>query len=96
MKTPVSRVAIGTGAITPFVHMISAYDIDLIICADDGFWYGHDGALAQDTGFPVIIANHGVSEIPGMKRFADVLAKAYPELPVHFIEQSCTYRLVEA
>ena len=66
------------------------------ICSDDGFWHFSGGAISDDTGVPVIIANPAVTEIPGMKRFAGVLRKAFPELPVHFIDQGCPYQLVKA
>lgn len=54
----VSRLAIGTGAITPFPHFLDTYQADLAICTDDGFTYWHGGALAIDLGVPVIVVNH--------------------------------------
>jgi len=41
----VSRVAIGTGAITPFTNLIDNYQVDLAICTDDGFTYWRDDAF---------------------------------------------------
>ena len=92
----VTRVAIGTGAITPFLHFVERYKADLAICSDDGFVYWRDGALSIDMGIPVIIVNHAVSEIYGMKLLAEHLADKFPDVPVHFIPQSCMYQLVYA
>ncbi len=93
-ETPVSRVVIGTGAITPFTHYIDNYHIDLAICTDDGFVYWRDGALAIDMGIPVIVVNHAVAEIYGMKLLADHLAHKFPDVPVRLIPQSCMFQLV--
>jgi len=91
---PVSRVAIGTGAITPFMHFLDAYRVDLAICTDDGFTYWRDGALAIDMGIPVIVVNHPVAEVYGMKLLADHLSNRFPDVPVHFIPQSCMFQLI--
>ena len=34
------------------------------------------------------------SEIPGIKRLAEHLAKRFPHIPVHLIPQSCMFQLV--
>jgi putative NIF3 family GTP cyclohydrolase 1 type 2 len=94
-EAPVSRVAIGTGAITPFQHYLEEYGVDLAICTDDGFSYWRDGGLAIDMALPVIVVNHAVAEINGMRLLADHLEEKFPELPVRFIPQSCMFRLVE-
>ena len=92
----VSRIAIGTGAITPFTRFIDNYQIDLAICTDDGFTYWRDGALSIDMEIPVIVVNHAVSEIHGMKQLSHHLADRFSPLPVHFISQSCIFKLVYA
>ncbi len=94
-ETPVSRVAIGTGAITQlFVYVrefgvSSEHPVDLAICTDDGFTYWQHGAYALDVGLPVIIVNHATSEEPGMMQLAEHLKKRFPEVPVHFIPRGC-------
>ena len=57
----VSRVAIGTGAITPFRLMIKELRPDIIIATDDGISYWRDAALAIDMDFPMIVVNHPCS-----------------------------------
>jgi putative NIF3 family GTP cyclohydrolase 1 type 2 len=95
-ESRVSRVAIGTGAITPFTHFLDAYGADLAICSDDGFTYWHAGALAIDLGIPVIVVNHAVSELHGIRLLADHLAETFSEIPVYYIPQRCMFELVPA
>ncbi len=91
---PVSRIALGTGAITPMFHFIEKLAADMAICVDDDFTYWRDGAYAIDTGFPVAIVNHPVSEEYSMKLLADHLGQKYPSVPVHHIPERCMYRLI--
>ncbi len=91
---PVTRVVLGTGAITPLLQYVSDFDPDLAICTDDGFTYWQDGAYALDAGLPVIVVNHATSEEPGMQRLAEHLRQRFPDVPVHFLPRGCLYRLV--
>jgi putative NIF3 family GTP cyclohydrolase 1 type 2 len=91
---PVTRVAIGTGAITPFLGFVSQYNIDLAICTDDGTTYWRDAAYAIDMGIPLIVVNHSVSEEAGMINLAKHLQAQFPDIPVHHIAEQCMYRLV--
>jgi putative NIF3 family GTP cyclohydrolase 1 type 2 len=91
---PVTRVAIGTGAITPFLRFVSQYNVDLAICSDDGTTYWRDAAFAIDMGISLIIVNHPVTEEAGMINLAKCLQNQFPEIPVHHIGQQCMYRLV--
>jgi putative NIF3 family GTP cyclohydrolase 1 type 2 len=91
---PVTRVCVGTGAITPFLKMLSHYGVDLAICTDDGFTYWRDAAYAIDMGVPVIVVNHAVSEEAGLMNLARRLSEQFPAIPVHHIPQRCMYQLV--
>lgn len=91
---PVTRVAIGTGAISPFLSFVSQYNVDLAICSDDGTTYWRDAAFAIDMGIPLIVVNHPVTEEAGMVNLAKRLQNQFPEVPVHHIAQQCMYRLV--
>ncbi len=97
-RVPVSRVAIGTGAITPLFETIQTYaedpGLDLAICTDDGFTYWQHGAYALDVGLPVIIVNHATSEEPGMRALAMHLHAQFPDVPVRFIPRGCMYSMV--
>lgn len=91
----VSRIAVGTGAITPFRHMFDAYDPDLVVCSDDGFSYWRDGHVAVDAGVPVVVVNHATSEVRSMELLAEHLNEAFPDLPVHYVEQGCMFEIIE-
>jgi len=94
--TPVRRVVLGTGAITPMFHFIENLGADMAICVDDDFTYWRDGAFAIDAGFPVAIVNHPVAEVHGMKLLAGLLAERFHPVPVHHIPERCMYRLITA
>jgi len=93
---PVTRLGIGTGAITPFLSFIRDYGVDLAICTDDGLSYWRDGAYAIDMGIPLIVVHHAVSEEAGVINLARHLQARFPEVPVHHIPQRCMYQLVGA
>jgi putative NIF3 family GTP cyclohydrolase 1 type 2 len=92
----VSRVAIGTGAVTSLSHFLDEHQADIAICTDDGLTYWRDGALAIDLGMPLIVVNHPVSEIFGVQLLAEHLSRQFPQVPVHFIPQFCMFELVRA
>lgn len=90
----VHRIAIGCGAITPFVRFLREFKADLAVCTDDGFTYWRDGALAIDSDLPVIIVNHPVAEETGMQLLAEHLKQKFLQVPVHSIPERCMYRIV--
>lgn len=92
---PVSRVAVGTGAVTPYPEIIEEYDVDAVVASDDGFTYWRDGALAVELGLPAVVVNHATSEVAGIAALADHLDEQF-DVPVHHVAQSCQYRTVEA
>lgn len=91
----VTRSCVGTGAITPFQHMLTL-GADLLICTDDGFTYWRDAAYAIDMGISVIVVNHAVSEEAGLMNLASHLSHQFPDIPVQHIPQRCMYQLVSA
>jgi putative NIF3 family GTP cyclohydrolase 1 type 2 len=93
---PVSRVAIGTGAITPYFEAIEQLQADMMICTDDGMFYWQEGAFAVDIGIPLVVVNHPVSEEAGVISLAQRIRQQFPDVPVHHIPQRCMYRLIEA
>ena len=61
----VSRFGTGTGCacnINTFIEM----GCDSFICSEDGSAYWAGIQFATDRGYPVMVANHGTSEEPGM------------------------------
>lgn len=90
----ISRLALGTGALTPFMHFVDELEADAAVCTDDGFTYWRDGALAMDLRIPVVIVNHAVSESAGMAGLAALLRQRFPATSVHFLQNGCMFRLV--
>ena len=91
---PVSRVAIGTGAGTPFMRYLDDLNADVAVVSDDGYTFWREGALAIDLSVPLIVVNHCVSEDYGMVLLAERLREVYPGIPVHHIPQATTVRAV--
>jgi putative NIF3 family GTP cyclohydrolase 1 type 2 len=93
-ERPINRIALGTGACTPYFEMLTRYKADLVICADDGLWYWRDAAHAIDNGHNILVFHHHTTEDYGMELLAAHLAAKYPTVPIRFIKQSCMYQLV--
>ena len=89
----VRKVGLGVGSLAnPFApHELGA---DLAVTADDDqltrAWIG--GEWCRDTGFPLVVVNHGITEEPGVAAMAQHLSKQYPEIPVTHLQQGCSYR----
>ncbi|WP_224450390.1 Nif3-like dinuclear metal center hexameric protein [Haloprofundus salilacus] len=91
--TAVSRVAIGTGAITPVPRLLE-HDPDLLVCTDDGFTHWRDGAMTIDAGVPAVVVNHATAEVASMATLVIHLDNAFPDLSVTHFEQECMFDLV--
>ena len=92
----VNRLALGTGAITPFFYFVQSLGADIGLCTDDGLAYWREAAYAVDADIPLIIVNHTVSELAGIRELAQHLQAQFPQVPVHYIPQRCVYNLVFA
>lgn len=86
----VHRLVVGTGAITPFHRFITGFEADVALCTDDGFLYWRDGALAVDSGFPVVVVHHQAAEEFGIMNLAKYLQERVT-VPVHHIAQKCPF-----
>lgn len=89
----VSRVGIGTGAITN-VRAMLALGADAILATDDGISQWREGAYLADLGVPLLVVNHAVAEIAGMRALAGYLQAQYPAVPVHSVGRTCTFELL--
>lgn len=90
---PVSKVAIGTGAITNyrFMHSLGA---DVLVLTDDGTRLWESAQWAEDTDVPIIVVNHATAEEPGIRELAKYLQVTFPKVPVHMVERGCLYRAI--
>ena len=89
----VTRVAVGTGAITSFRHM-AALGADVLVLTDDGTRLWESAVWSSDVGVPLILVNHATAEEPGMRNMATFLAERYG-LEAHLITQGCLYSTLQ-
>lgn len=89
----VSRMAVGTGAIT---HLPTMYDlgVDLILATDDGMNFWHGGLWATDLGIPLLIVNHATAEKPGMMAMVSYLRDVFPGPPVEYLDVEFPYEIL--
>jgi putative NIF3 family GTP cyclohydrolase 1 type 2 len=86
----IESVGIGTGCCS---DAMSLYDLgaDLAVSVDDIARAWIIGEYCNDTGSPMIVVNHGVSEDCGMDSLRDQIELIVPDVPVYRIKQGCSY-----
>lgn len=89
----ISRITLGTGAASNYRDM-HAFGGEAIILTDDGTLLWESGQWAKDTGIPLIIVNHSLSEEPGMRSLAIYLKKIFPDIPVLQIPVGCIFKCI--
>jgi putative NIF3 family GTP cyclohydrolase 1 type 2 len=92
-EAKVSRIALGTGAITNYAVM-REMGADVLLLTDDGTRLWESAQWSFETGIPLLLVNHATAEEPGMITLADYIAKQFPGVPVHHIPVGCLYRTV--
>ncbi len=89
----VSRLALGTGAITNYAVMRDM-GADVLLLTDDGTRLWESAPWSLDSGVPLLLVNHATAEEPGMMSLAGYLAKQFPKTPVKHMPVGCLYRTV--
>lgn len=91
----IESVGIGTGCCS---EAMALYDLgaDLAVTVDDIARAWIIGEFCNDTGHPLIVVNHGVSEDCGMDSLRDQIELLVPGLPVYRIQQGASYLEVSA
>jgi len=89
----VSRIAVGTGAITHLTDMVQLR-VDMAIVTDDGVNTWDGGLMASELDVPLLIVNHATAEKPGMQAMAKYLDEVFPTVPVEYIDVEFPYRLI--
>jgi len=90
----VHTVGIGTGCCSDALDL---YELgaDLAVMVDDIARAWIIGEYCHDTGNPLIVVNHGVSENCAMDSLAEKL-RELTNVPVHLIEQGASYQEISA
>jgi len=89
----VSRIALGTGAITDYREMFNL-GADVLLLTDDGTRLWESGQWSQDMGVPLLLVNHSTAEEPGMRTLAQYIQERFPEVLVEQIPVGCLYTTV--
>jgi putative NIF3 family GTP cyclohydrolase 1 type 2 len=91
----ISTVGIGTGCCS---DALALYDLgaDLAVSVDDIARAWIVGEYCHDTGNPMIVVNHGVSEDCAMGSLCDAVRGLLPGMPVHRLRQGASYREVSS
>lgn len=86
----VSKIALGTGAITNYrvMHQMGA---DLLLITDDGTRLWETAQWAHGTDVAIIVVNHATAEEPGMKTLTNYLNTTFPQVEFIHIPVGCLY-----
>ena len=91
----VSSVGIGTGWICDPMDYADLKP-DVFVAIDDVIRTHIQTVYAEDSGHPLIVINHGVSEEMGMRSLNQIIKEKYPDIEVLHFSQGCTYDWITA
>ena len=95
MRRRIRRVGLPWGGLGLFVNV--AYQQRLIEQGCDAFIAGESDnygfRFSAECGIPMIETSHEISENPGLRHFAGMIADAFPAVRVHFFENSCAWSI---
>ena len=80
----VSRMAVGTGAITRLAEM-HALAPDVVLATDDGISTTAAGLWSLDLGIPMLVVNHATAELPGMMALVGYVERHFPGIPAQYL-----------
>lgn len=89
----VDSVGVGTGCYSDPIEFMDLAP-GLFIAIDDVVRTWTQTVFARDTGYPLVVINHGTSEEAGVRMLAEHLRTAYPDRKVVHYTQGCTYEWV--
>lgn len=82
----VRRVAIGTGAATCVYEMLK-FQPDAVIVSDDGITNYDAAQFALDQDLPMIVVNHSVSEMAGLKAMVPWLREQIKQANITYLDE---------
>lgn len=89
--TRVRRIAYGTGAVAWPRMVWQVLTADLVI-ATEVQWV-EEAQLAKELNRPLIVVDHGVSEIPGVRATCEWMRQQWPSLTWTYIDNALTYEV---
>jgi len=94
-RPPIRRVGLPWGGLGLFANV--AYQQSLIELGCDAFVSGESDnyglRFAQECGIATVETSHEVSENPGLRHFAGMMAEAFPDLTFRFYENACVWEM---
>ena len=93
LKKKIRKITIGTGAASEYRGMYY-FGGEVILLTDDGTMLWESGQWSKDTGIPLIIVNHSLSEEPGMQTLAEYFKTTFPDVHVVQIPVGCIYKSI--
>lgn len=91
----ISSVGVGTGYICDPMQFMDM-NPDLFIAINDTLNTWTQGVYAADSGHPLVVIDHGVTEDEGMRLLSLKLKESFPGIQVQHFEQGCSFQWVEA
>jgi len=95
MDREVRRVGLPWGGLGLFVNV--GYQQRLVAQGCDVFIAGESDnygfRFAVESGIPMIETSHELSENPGLRRFTEMLDKAFPDVAFRFFENPCVWQM---
>ena len=88
LEKKVQKIGLGTGAITDYRIMLRM-GADVLVLTDDGTCLWESGQFAYESGIPIIVVNHAVGEVPGIRALARFLKSNFPDLEIAPIIDGC-------
>jgi len=89
----VASAGIGTGWICDPMDYADLKP-DVFVAIDDVIRTHIQTVYAEDTGHPLIVINHGVSEEMGMRSLNQIIKQKFPDIDVIHFKQGCTYKWI--
>jgi putative NIF3 family GTP cyclohydrolase 1 type 2 len=91
----VESVGLGTGMICNPIEF-AGLQPDMVVVINDAIQTWTQGEFSHDTGQPMVVVDHGVSEEFGVKALHDHLVTTFPQLEVMHFQQGCSYQWITA
>jgi putative NIF3 family GTP cyclohydrolase 1 type 2 len=89
----VSSVGIGTGWICDPMDYADLKP-DVFVAIDDIIRTHIQTVFAEDTGYPLIVINHGTSEEMGVRSLNQIIREKYPDIEVMHFNEGCSYKWI--
>jgi len=92
-RRPVGTLGLGTGFSSNLWNQL-ALGAEMSVAVDDAVQSWSHTAYAEDSGYPLVVIDHGTSEEWGVRRVGERLRAAFPGIPMYHLAQGCGFRWI--